>query len=87
MQVRSLGQEDLLEKEMAIHSSILAWEIPWREEPGKLQSMGWQRDGQNLMTKQQQQQPFVFQKLTGNTCFQTTVATIHWAPSVNEISY
>ena len=34
-QVRSLGQEDPLEKEMATHSSILAWEIPWREEPGK----------------------------------------------------
>ena len=40
MQVRSLGQEDLLEKEMATHSSILAWEIPWTEEPGELQSTG-----------------------------------------------
>ena len=39
-QVLFLGKEDLLEKEMAIHSSILAWEIPWREEPGGLQSMG-----------------------------------------------
>ena len=38
--VRSLGQEDPLEKEMATHSSILAWEIPWTEEPGGLQSMG-----------------------------------------------
>ena len=38
--VRSLGQEDPLEKEMAIHSSILAWEIPWTEEPGGLQSVG-----------------------------------------------
>ena len=38
--VRSLGQEDLPEKEMATHSSILAWEIPWTEEPGGLQSMG-----------------------------------------------
>ena len=36
----SLGQEDTLEKEMATHSSILAWEIPWTEEPGGLQSMG-----------------------------------------------
>ena len=44
-QVRSLGQEDPLEKEMAIHSSILAWEIPWTEEPGGLQSMGLQRVG------------------------------------------
>ena len=38
--VRSLGQEDALEKEMATHSSILAWRIPWTEEPGGLQSMG-----------------------------------------------
>ena len=41
--VQSLGQEDLLEKEMAIHSSILAWKSPWTEEPGRLQSMGSQR--------------------------------------------
>ena len=43
--VQSLGQEDLLEKEMATHSSILAWKIPWREESGGLQSMGSQRVG------------------------------------------
>ena len=42
-QVQSLGQEDPLEKEMATHSSILAWKIPWMEEPGRLQSMGSQR--------------------------------------------
>ena len=42
-QVRSLGWEDPLEKEMATHSSILAWRIPWTEEPGSLQSMGLQR--------------------------------------------
>ena len=42
-QVRSLGQEDNLEKGMATHSSILAWRIPWIEEPGSLQSMGSQR--------------------------------------------
>ena len=41
--VQSLGREDPLEKEMATHSSILAWSIPWREEPGGLQSMGLQR--------------------------------------------
>ena len=41
--VQSLGREDLLEKEMATHSSILAWKIPWIEEPGRLQSMGSQR--------------------------------------------
>ena len=43
--VRSLGWEDPLEKEMAIHSSILAWRIPWTEEPGGLQSTGSQRVG------------------------------------------
>ena len=43
--VQSLGQEDLLEKEMATHSSILAWKIPGAEEPGRLQSMGSQRVG------------------------------------------
>ena len=46
--VRFLGQEDPLEKEMAIHSSILAWRIPWREEPGRLQSMGSQRVGHDF---------------------------------------
>ena len=45
--VRSLGQEDLLEKEMATHFSTLAWKIPWMEEPGRLQSMGLQRVGHN----------------------------------------
>ena len=43
--VRSLGQEDLLEKEIATHFSTLVWKIPWMEEPGKLQSMGSQRVG------------------------------------------
>ena len=42
-QVHSLGWEDPLEKEMATQSSVLAWEIPWMEEPGRLQSMGSQR--------------------------------------------
>ena len=44
-QVLSLGQEDLLEEETATHSSILAWRIPWTEEPGRLQSIGSQRVG------------------------------------------
>ena len=43
--VQSLGWEDTLEKEMATHSSILAWETPWTEKPGTLQSMGSQRVG------------------------------------------
>ena len=45
--VLSLGREDPLEKEMATHSSVLAWSIPWMEEPGGLQSMGSQRVGHN----------------------------------------
>ena len=45
IQVQSLGWEDLLEKDMATHSSILAWRIPWTEDPGGLQSMGSQRVG------------------------------------------
>ena len=48
--VQSLGWEDPLEKEMATHSSILAWKIPWTEEPGRLQSMGSQRVGHNRAT-------------------------------------
>ena len=46
-QVQSLGQEDSLEKEMTTHSSILAWRIPWTEEPGGLQSMGLKGVGRN----------------------------------------
>ena len=51
--VQSLSQEDPLEKEMATHSTILAWEIPWTEEPGRLYSMRLQRVRHNLKTKQQ----------------------------------
>ena len=49
-QVRSLGQEDPLKKEMAIHSSTIAWKIPWTEELGRLQSVGLQRDGHDCAT-------------------------------------
>ena len=51
MQVQSLGQEDPLEKEMATHCKILAWEIPWTEEPGRLQSMDHKRVKHDLATK------------------------------------
>ena len=54
--VQSLGWEDPLEKEMATHSSILAWRIPWTEEPGGLQSMGLPKSRTGLSTQQQQQQ-------------------------------
>ena len=50
-QVQSLGREDPLEKEMTIHSTILAWEIPWTEEPGRLQSEESQRVRKNSVTK------------------------------------
>ena len=50
--VRSLGQEDPLEEEMATYSSILAWKVPWTEEPGELQSTGLQRAEHDLETEQ-----------------------------------
>ena len=54
MWVQSLAREDALEKlKMITHSSTLSWEIPWTEEPGGLQSMGLQRVGHDLVTKQQ----------------------------------
>ena len=51
MQIRYLGQKDPLEEEMATHSSILAWRIPWTGEPGGLQSMGSQRVGHDIVTE------------------------------------
>jgi len=53
MWVQSVGQEDLLEEEMATHSSIFAWKIPWTEEPGGYNPWGHKRIGHNLVTKQQ----------------------------------
>ena len=53
--LQSLGWEDPLEEEVATHFSILAWQIPWTEEPGGLQYTGSQRVEYNLVTKQQQQ--------------------------------
>ena len=50
-QFQSLGWEDPLEEELATHSSILAWRIPWTEEPGELQSEGLQRVGHDLVTE------------------------------------
>ena len=58
--VQSLGQEVSLEKEMATHSSILAWEILWTKDSGGLQSIGFQRVGHDLVTKQRQQQQTSF---------------------------
>ena len=61
--VRSLGREDPLKKGMAAHSSILAWRIPWTEEPGGYSLWCHQKIGQDLVTKQQQQQ----EKLSGRS--------------------
>ena len=52
MRVLSLGQEDSLEEEMTAHSSILAWKVPWTDEPGELQSKGLQRAEHDLATEQ-----------------------------------
>ena len=51
LQFQSLDQEDILEWEMATQSNILAWKIPWIEEPGMLQSVGWQRVGHDSATE------------------------------------
>ena len=69
MWVQLLGQEVPLEKEMTTHSSILAWEIPWTEEPGGLQSMGSKKTGHDLVTKQQQSKSEIQNRLFGH-CFQ-----------------
>ena len=70
-QVQSLDQEDPLEKGMAIHSSILAWRIPWTEELGGIQSMGSQRVGHNRMTTHslsiKMLNPALFDSKTGAT--------------------
>ena len=59
-QVRFPGREDPLEKEMATHSSLLAWRIPGTEEPGRLHSKGSQRVGYDLVTGQQQQNTKIY---------------------------
>ena len=68
MQIRSLGQEYPLEKEMATHSSILVWRILGTEDPGGLQSMGSQRVRHNLVTKQQKNKKTFSQVLLNFFC-------------------
>ena len=72
--VQSLGQEDPLEKEMVTHSSILAWRIPWMEEPGRLQSMGSQRVGHDWVTSLAlwRLNPALLQLLTFNTPWESS---------------
>ena len=57
--VQALGQEDLLEKGMATHSSILAWKIPWTQKPGRVQSMGLQRVRHDLATENNNMSQFL----------------------------
>ena len=71
--VKSLGWEDPLEKGMATHTSILAWEIPWTEEPDGLESMGSQKVRHNLATKQQEQQAFSVVYLFGHLFYCTSL--------------
>ena len=61
-QVQSLGQDNPLEKEMATHSSILAWEIPWTEEPGGLQPMGSRKESDTILATKQQQQQVILER-------------------------
>ena len=83
MQVQSRDQEDPLEKEMATHSSILAWEIPWTEESGGLQYIGSQRLRHDLVTKQQQQQHFLLKYYSTHT--HTHIWISLYCPSKNKI--
>ena len=73
--VRSLGWEDPLKEGMAIHSSILAWRIPWTEEPGRLQSMGSQRVGHDWATKHRaaQEKRIIKRPLGENQCRLTCI--------------
>ena len=82
-QVWSLGQEDPLEKEAAARSSILAWKIPWTEDPGRLQSMGSQRVGRSWVTSLSKQDMFI--SLWNNVLEERSVRLI-WCPSL-EITY
>ena len=85
MWIWSLGQEGSLEKQLATHSSILAWEISWTEEPGGLQSMGSQRVEHGLATKRQQLSPargalrefLSLSRLWGNTFYQICIMLPH----------
>ena len=63
-----LGQKNSLGKEMAVHSSIFAWESPWTEEPGGLQSIGLQRVGHNLVTKETKKEILLINRNTVDFC-------------------
>ena len=87
--VRSLGRGDSLKKEMAIHFSILAWRIPWTEEPGRLQSRELQRVRLNNWTIEQQLNDWItslsFLPVKGESAFGQISTTLHAPPSVASI--
>ena len=84
---RSLAQEDPLEEGMATHSSILVWKIPWTEEPGGLQSTGWQREGHDWVTNTFTFNGLQFQSETSNVYFDVYSSKFrHWQGSL-EIVY
>ena len=88
-QAQFLGQEDPLEEEMSTHSSILAWEIPWTEEPGGLQSTGLQRVRHDWVTEQQPakgcgQRHVLLASISGwpgGSCSSPIILTFQWADS------
>ena len=78
--VRSLGWEDPLEKEMATHSSVLAWRIPWREEPSRLQSTGSQRVGHDWVTSLSPSLSFLYSSDWWTSCFNRRQMVGGWWP-------
>ena len=79
--VRSLDQEDALEKEIATHSSILAWKIPWTEKPGGLQSMGLQRVRQDCATE------LTCIPWTGSTRVSSWYGEIFWLQTMGHLPF
>ena len=85
--VWSLGWEDPLEKEIATHSSIPAWQIPWTQEPGGLQSMGSQRVRHNLGTKQQRKKPSQEVEDLGLQARFVSFLNCYISPKFNSLTY
>ena len=78
MKVQFLGREDLLEEDMATHSSVLAWSIPWTEEPGGLQAMGLPRVDHDLATKPHLLDPAIIKTEHSKTKIMASGPIISW---------
>ena len=85
--VRPLGWEDPLEEGMATHSSILAWEIPWTEEPGGLQSMGSQRAGYDWATKHIHTHVYFYWSIVDLQCCTNLCCTAKWLSNIDILFY